>query len=259
MSEIASARGASLRVLARRAVEGSVLEQPARYLWRTVSRRAHAKRHLEPSRNDIYDELTVAVMTEVLTSTSNCVDAGAHTGKLLAHMVRLAPDGSHHAFEPLPECAAVLRERFHSVTVHECALADETTTAAFHWIRSCPEYSGLERRRAGGYDEGSVEIIDVPVRRLDDVLPSVQRVDFIKVDVEGAEARLLRGARHILRSWHPVVVIEMGPKPMEAYRELAESGFGIYLLDGWLEGKPPLTESMFRAELYRHWYYLADA
>jgi FkbM family methyltransferase len=253
MREISSWRGASFRESARRAVEGSVLEPPARYLWRTVSRRAHAK----PSQNDIYDELTEAVMTEVLTSTSNCVDAGAHTGKLLAHMVRLAPDGIHHAFEPLPECAAVLRGRFHSVSVHECALADETTTAAFHWIRSVPEYSGLERRRAGGYDENSVEIIDVPVRRLDDVLPPSQRVDFIKIDVEGAEGRLLRGARRTLRSWHPVVVIEMGPKPMDAYRELTESGFGIYLLDGWLEGKPPLTESMFRAEIYRHFYYLA--
>jgi FkbM family methyltransferase len=245
-------------VSARRAIEGSVLSPPVRYLWRTVGRAAHAKRHLATSRNDIYDELTVAVMTEVLTSTSNCVDAGAHTGKLLSHMVRLAPDGHHHAFEPLPECAAVLRETFPSVSLHECALADETATAAFHWIRSCPEYSGLDLRRTGGYDERSVEIIEVPVRRLDEVLPSAQQIDFIKIDVEGAEGRLLRGARRILHSWHPVVVIEMGPDdPLEAYRELTESGFGIYLLDGWLEGRPPLTESMFRAELYHHWYYLA--
>src|ERR1700735_3596807 len=110
MRQSPSASSTSFRMSARHAVEGSIVERPARYIWRAVSRRARPK---GPSRNDIYDELTVAVMTEVLTSTSNCVDAGAHTGKLLEHMVRLAPDGYHHAFEPLPECAAVLRERFH--------------------------------------------------------------------------------------------------------------------------------------------------
>jgi FkbM family methyltransferase len=255
----ASAGRKGLRVSAQRAIEGSALEPPARFLWRTVSRKTTARRLLAPTRNDIYDQLTVAVMTVVLSSKSNCVDAGAHTGKLLAQMVRLAPDGCHHAFEPLPECAAVLRERFDSVSVHQCALADNTTTGAFHWIRSCPEYSGLDLRRAGDYDEASVDIIDVPVLRLDDVLPSNQRVDFIKIDVEGAEARLLRGARRTLRSWHPLVVVEMGPNPLEAYRELTESGYKMYLLDGWLGGEDPLTESMFKAELYHHWYYLACA
>jgi hypothetical protein len=63
--------------------------------------------------------------------------------------------------------------------------------------------------------------------RLDEVSPSAQCFDFTKVDVELARARRLQGARRVLRSWHPVVVNERGAKPLEAYRALAESGFGI--------------------------------
>jgi hypothetical protein len=46
--------------------------------------------------NRRYDELTVAIMRRALASDSNCVDADAHRGGLLQHMVALAPEGTHH-------------------------------------------------------------------------------------------------------------------------------------------------------------------
>jgi FkbM family methyltransferase len=247
------------RKSAKRAVTGTILEPPARMLWHAVTHKARAQREAAYQRGQRYDELTVAVMTSVLKPSSNCVDAGAHTGTILDHMVRLAPNGRHYAFEPLPDCARLLRERYPNVLVHECALADETAIAPFHYVRSTPAYSGLDRRPSGGYDEESVEMIEVSVIRLDDVIDPDVPIDFVKIDVEGAEARLIRGAFRTLRKWKPVVVFEVGPHPMDAYFELGRAGLGVYLLDGEIDSRPPLTEAEYGAALYHDWYYLAHA
>ncbi len=247
------------RKSAKRAVTGTILERPARLLWHTVTHKARAQREAAYQRGVRYDEFTVAVMTRVLKPSSNCVDAGAHTGTILAHMVRLAPNGRHYAFEPLPDCARLLRERFPNVLVHQCALADETAIAPFHYVGSSPAYSGLDKRPWGDFDEESVEMIDVSVTRLDDVIDPDVPIDFVKIDVEGAEGRLIRGAFRTLRKWKPVVIFEVGPDPMDAYFELGRAGLGVYLLDGEIDSRPPLTEAEYRAALGHDWYYLAHA
>jgi hypothetical protein len=79
-----------------------------------------------------YDRETIAIMARVLTPASNCVDIGASEGSILRHMVALAPDGRHYAFEPLPGKASVLRAAFPTVEVLELALSDSPG-------RSCQE------------------------------------------------------------------------------------------------------------------------
>ena len=67
-------------------------------------------------RADIRDtELLVALMEEVLEPDSDCLDVGAHAGSVLAELVRLAPEGRHIAWEPLPEFAERLRRAYPDV------------------------------------------------------------------------------------------------------------------------------------------------
>src|SRR5581483_4566427 len=101
---------------------GSALEPAARAVYRRV-------RPGDP--NERYDALTRAVMRRVVRPDSSGVDVGAHRGSLLRELVRLAPAGRHHAFEPLPFLADALRRRFPSVRVHEIALSDASGRAAF--------------------------------------------------------------------------------------------------------------------------------
>ena len=70
-------------------------------------------------------ELLVALMEEVLEPDSDCLDVGAHAGSVLAELVRLAPEGRHVAWEPLPEFAERLRRAYPEVEVREAALSDE--------------------------------------------------------------------------------------------------------------------------------------
>lgn len=56
-----------------------------------------------------------------------------------------------------------------------------------------------------------MQVLQASVRRLDDCLPANFPVAFVKIDVEGAEAAVLRGMSRTLRAWRPVVVFECMP------------------------------------------------
>ena len=87
--------------------------------------------------------------------------------------------------------------------------------------------SGLERRDYLS-EHDRVELITVRTDRLDAILPAGHRVDFIKIDVEGAESRVFEGAADCLRRNQPVVVFEHGTASREFYG--ADSGVIFDLL-----------------------------
>jgi FkbM family methyltransferase len=200
-----------------------------------------------------YDELTVQVMRRVLEASSVCVDVGASSGALLQQMCALAPDGKHHAFEPLPSMAAALRDRFPAVEVHAVALADTNGESEFVHVVSNPAYSGLRVRR---YDRPNEQLakITVPTRRLDDVLPPDLPVSFIKVDVEGGEYGVLAGGIETLTRCKPVVAFEhgggwtnesYGTNSGMLFELLQQAGLEVSLLDHWLAGRPEMNAEEF--------------
>ncbi len=215
----------------------------------------------------MYDRCTVRIMSKVLTKTSNCVDAGAHKGEILAHMLRFAPNGTHFAFEPLPDFAAKLRREFPDVGVFEVALSDTQGTAEFRNVVNNPAYSGLRERRYPSKNE-RIELIRVQTRRLDDLLPDGTRIDFIKADIEGAEFAMFSGATGTIRTYKPYIVFEFGLggaayygiKPEMVYDLLVgQCGLRISLLQDWLVGREPLSRERLIEQFDRHlnYYFLA--
>lgn len=217
-------------------------------------------------RNSRYDAQTVEVMRRVLGPADNGIDVGAHVGDVLRHMVELAPEGRHLAFEPLPHLAEGLREAFPSVTVHQVALSDADGQATFHHVTTNPAYSGLLLRRLDRPDE-QVETIDVPVRVLDDLVDASTPVRFLKVDVEGAELGVLRGARQLLARDRPYVVFEhglgaadvYGTSPTDVLDVLSGADLQVFLLQDWLAGVGPLDTDRFvqQFETNENYYFLA--
>ncbi|MEP7055348.1 MAG: FkbM family methyltransferase [Actinomycetota bacterium] len=171
------------------------------------------------------DEHLMMLLAWALAADSNCVDVGASAGVVLEEFVRLAPQGRHVAFEPIPDAHAALVARFPGVEVHCAALADEPGSASFHHVRSRPAYSGLRERDYPG--EVDVELITVDVHRLDDVLPEAYVPTLIKIDVEGGELGVLRGARRILGQHRPLLVFEHGKGAREHYGTSADDIFTL--------------------------------
>jgi FkbM family methyltransferase len=204
--------------------------------------RAVAHRLLLPAhvRADIRDnELLAALLQELLEPESDCLDVGAHEGTVLREIVRFAPRGRHVAWEPLPEFAAHLRRRFPAVEVRQAALSDQAGERDFAYVVDEPGWSGFVARPTP--DGGPVETITVRCERLDDALPAGVRPELVKIDVEGAEEEVLRGASETLRRHRPVIVFEHGAGSAEYYGTTplgihdfltGELGYTIQGLDG---------------------------
>ena len=232
----------------RSLVKGFPLGPVARWTWqrlRPVSRVQRADRR--------QDALMSRILKRTLQRDSNCIDVGAHRGDVLAHIIRLAPQGRHHAFEPIPQFASELQARFPRATVHNLALSDTTGKTSFCHVVSNPAYSGLRPRTYPRPDE-EVRSIQVDTETLDHILPAEERVDLIKIDVEGAELQVVRGAAATLRRCRPLVLFEhgvgasdhYGTSPKMLYRSLvSDCGLRINEMDRYLKDLPALSLTDF--------------
>jgi FkbM family methyltransferase len=221
----------------------------------------------QTSTNWYYDVLTAAVIRRVLEPTDMAIDIGAHVGDVLRHMVDAAPQSRHLAVEPLPHLATALRSDFPSVRVEEYALVEEPSgPLQFHHVQSNPGYSGIRQRSFDRPNE-EVELIDVETARLDDLVNADESPALIKLDVEGAELGVLRGASRILDTHRPVVIFEHGlgaanhydTTPRAIHDLLTGHRYEVFLLGTWLEHGPALDRAQFvdQFEQQRNYYFLA--
>jgi FkbM family methyltransferase len=168
----------------------------------------------ERRRHHAIDVETVAFMRSVLNDGDAAIDVGAHVGSILADIVALSPNGGHHAVEPLPELAADLRRSFPTVAVHQCILGSaefvrETSgRSVINRNVDDPGYSSVVRDSHPRLKDSKIEAVDVDVRTLDDVAATCARLRLVKIDVEGFEVEVLRGATRMLREQRPTIVLE---------------------------------------------------
>ena len=191
----------------------------------------------DEAKSRLYDRQTIEIAARTLSIGGNTVDAGAHCGDILKHLLRLSPRGEHWAFEPIPNLARQLCRRFPRARVEEVALSDFSGTAVFRFLPDAAAYSSLLSRT--DVEAGRpVRLLHVQVRRLDDLIPEDLPIAFIKIDVEGAEAALLRGAAGVLKRCKPVVIFECAPdKLADCIPTLEDAGLRISHLTDFISGK----------------------
>ena len=234
----------------RALVQDTALEFPLLQLYQRI-------KGLPPLSDWEYRDLrdhrhVVALLQQTMAPDSVAIDVGAHHGVFLREFFRVSPHGRHLAIEPLPEMAAWLRQHFPMAEHHECALSDRSGTATFQYVPSLPGWSGL---RVQPYPSDVTPVpITVSLRRLDELVDPKTRIGFIKIDVEGAELEVLKGARDTLRRWHPPVFFECGKvhhtnyetTPEEVWDLLHDCGMDVCLIT-----KTRMSRATFRAEYER--------
>jgi FkbM family methyltransferase len=224
-------------------------EEPLKAL-RAVLRLRHLRDH--PELHAIYAEGMIIdrVMRRIIEPDSCCVDVGCHVGSTLSELLRLAPHGRHAAFEPIPSKAARLRRRFPEVSVFDVALADADGEATFFVHTKQSGFSGLHRHG----DDGEHEAVTVRTARLDEIMAH-QRIDFIKLDVEGGELAVLKGAAGVLERARPRILFECTQTSVRAHGVTAEDvfdwlaahGYAVWQPSGFLARTPPLDRDRFVA------------
>lgn len=224
--------------------------------------------HLDLTRNLKYDRLTSLIMKMVLKSDSNCIDIGCHEGEMLDLILKYAPKGQHFAFEPIPSLFLRLEDQ-NQVRIFPYALSSQKGKSIFHFVKNAPAYSGL-RRRDYQTSNPDIEEIEVQLEKLDDVISPNQGIDFIKLDVEGAELQVLQGALQTIRKNKPTILFEFGlgasnhygTSPADIWQILVEDcQLRIYTLDNFIREKSALTFSDFEMHYQSNteYYFVASA
>ncbi len=151
-------------------------------------------------------EVTQKVM-EVVKPGMKVVDVGADVGYYSILFSRLVGVGGRvFSFEPIDEARSVLEENMvlnaaRNISVYDFALGCQAATM----ILERP--FELSRLKPGKLLKGDRDI-DVQVRVFDE-LDGFPRIDFVKMDVEGAEYDVLVGMREMIRRDHPILLIEV--------------------------------------------------
>lgn len=153
------------------------------------------------------------------------VDIGAHVGlwsmwwgKVMNHVV---------AFEPIPEMCLLYEMNCRNIrhSLHETALSDEFGEIELHFN---PENTG-NTHTAHDKDVGGRKQT-VIVRMLDQILPPIlgtSRVGAMKIDCEGFEEKIVRGAKAVIEAHKPLIIVEQ--KKGTAYYGFNPTGAADYL------------------------------
>jgi FkbM family methyltransferase len=156
-----------------------------------------------------------------LRATDTILDCGANIGLFAAWAaVQLGPKGRVVCFEPEPAIAEILEHNNGAVgltgraPIVRSVLSDQGGEVDFIFDEAC---FTMSRVAEAGTEPGVEGRHRVRVQTIDEVVEELglERVDFIKMDIEGYEIPALRGARETLRRFAPKLAISAYHRPLD--------------------------------------------
>ncbi len=162
------------------------------------------------------------------------LDIGAHIGMYTVRLADICREGRIVAVEPDPRNRVYLKanvalNRLRNVEIVPYAISDKSGEKVRFALATVSGHSRINKtiKDSEYYDYIYVETIT-----LDDLVESIglEKVDFIKIDVEGYEMHVLRGAEKIIRSYKPYMLIEtFYENRKQVYEFLEKHGYKIAL------------------------------
>jgi len=174
-------------------------------------------------------------------------DVGAHIGYYSVKAARRVGNGGRVvSFEPNPEIVRLLRDNVQSnalsqIEVVPIACTDRDQMLTFYAAATANTgASSLAEANADPGLGGKANSYQVRGRPIDDVVRelNVKRLDVMKVDVEGAEVYVLRGAIQSLNRFHPKIVAEVVPRQLENMKSSKEELFALLESLGYKRMRP---------------------
>jgi FkbM family methyltransferase len=172
-----------------------------------------------------FEQAELAHVRSIVEPGDTVFDIGANIGLFSVVLGRaVGPTGRVVAAEPVAANAERARRNFalnglDNVQIVAAAIGDTTGSVSLNLSDDAayPSIGMVAESRGNG------RVVDVPLRRLDDIWRELGEpaVRFIKIDVEGAEEAVLRGAMRLLTNAGPTLLLEANDAPaLENLRRL---------------------------------------
>lgn len=171
----------------------------------------------------------IQILLDELTDTSVIIDIGANIGATGLLFAQKSEAGFVYCFEPVSETFQRLKENFalnsfKNYSLINKGLGDKKETLTIgNVVASNP---GMNRI-ISNHNPDIEPIERIEVSTLDDEIESLElnSLDVIKIDVEGFEFHVLKGAEHSLRKFSPILFIELGDRNL---KEQGASASAVY-------------------------------
>lgn len=165
----------------------------------------------------VHEPRSTATVKRMVRPTAIALDIGANCGYYTLMLAKLVGnDGIVVAFEPTQWALGRLHENinlngFSNIVVEKIALSDTSENRLISSDEMAFRASWTLDRRSSHHGTERVTF-----ERLDDYLKrsGLARVDFMKIDVDGYELRVIRGAKAVIEQFKPSLLIEIGKYTM---------------------------------------------
>lgn len=173
-------------------------------------------------------------LADLLSGSPVCLHVGASDGRHSYVMTQVAPQARIYAFEPSAFTFEVLKVclAWHHIAGQVTPIHAAVSDAPGELLLVTPKKTSGRMGRAYAFvateapvgqvrpdlEDVGVEVQPTPVVTLDDYCQGqgIERIDFIRMDIEGAEQKALKGAEHLLDRDHPHVLLEIHPVMLES-------------------------------------------
>ena len=225
-----------------RRIVTKILPEQAVLMLKKIYYRSYLE-HLSESEPDL-------IVVKHLVRAGDCViDIGANVGTYTLALARMvSPTGCVWSFEPIPETFSILRSnvasfRLQNVKAFDVALSSSDGSV----IMEIPDWAGggenyYQSRIVGpSSTQAGLKRVVVTSKQLDEFFMDLagKRLAFVKIDVEGHEFDVLRGAERVLQHHRPAMLVEASGNPdgsdgavVSVFRLLVNMGYAPYWFDG---------------------------
>jgi len=205
-------------------------------------------------------EFEFLLLSRFLQKDSIFFDIGVNKGSYLYQANQFIPEENIYGFEPHPVLYKKIKYLFPKAQVFNLALSDVQGVLKFK-----VPYIGKRESTGRGTlninykepEETSCKIFDVQVDTLDNFIEKhkVGKLDFLKIDVEGAELNVIKGGRNSLLKFKPVMLVEAEERHhnnlvWNIIQPILELGYKVFYLDReTIELKPFTQETPLRQDI----------
>ena len=194
-------------------------------------------------------EPELLLLKEFIKKDNVVFDVGANAGEYTYVLEKLTGAAHVYAFEPIPKLFNELGRLFPKVNLYKIALSDKEDVTQF----KIPIIDGNKFVTRGKLNidyiepgELSSELFEVECKTMDLFVSeqNIQRLDFIKIDVEGHELKVLQGADKSIKKFKPVMLIEIEQRHhnfaiSKIFEHIRSLGYTLQIYDlGNLQLKP---------------------